>query len=353
VARGLRGPAGGALFTPVGEALGGRSDVLGEPVVGDLRPAVRDHYTVGGRLQSWPLSATVPVLYVDAGLLRRLGIAWPPRTWREVEEVCAAVTGAAGGPERGITWANHGWLSQEAVAMQGGLVAWPDNGRTGALADPDPSGPEFTTWLRWWHRLSESGGYWYSGEPEDWQAAATAFLSGRVAMLVDSSKAASFLVGAGAGAGLDVRVAPLPRPSADSPAPFVSGDSLWLAAGLPAAVEEGALAFLQFLAGPEQAALWHRGHGYAPVTAAAADLLAAQGWFGEHPEHRTAVDELRASDDTFAALGPVLQDPMTLNHELAAACHDVLTDGADPADRLALAAARLRPAIPARSSEEP
>lgn len=349
-ARDARAADGTPLFTPVGRALAGRAEILGEPVaVHDLVPAVRDFYTCGGELCSVPVTATTLLLYANTTLLEAAGVSALPTTWEELRQACAAVVRAPEGASHGITWANDGWVFQQAVALQGGLLAVPGNGRTGRATSVDLSSPHLLEWVRWWAGLHADGLYLYTGSPSDWGGAFGAFAQQRVAFTLDSSKAAEDLVRCGGQAGFDVAVCPMPAadraPRAGNP---VSGDSLWLAAGLDRATEDGALAFTQFLINPRNAAEWHRANGFVPVTESAAALLEEEGWFAGRPHQRVAAEQLRAADGSVAALGPLVGGLADIGEIMTGAMDDVLLRGADPVERFTRASARAQEVLDGR-----
>jgi sn-glycerol 3-phosphate transport system substrate-binding protein len=80
------------LFTSVGKAIGGRVEILGEPVLlGDIVPAARDYFTYMGEQMSLPPTASTVVLYANMNILRAAGVHEVPRTWRELVAACRAI----------------------------------------------------------------------------------------------------------------------------------------------------------------------------------------------------------------------------------------------------------------------
>jgi sn-glycerol 3-phosphate transport system substrate-binding protein len=343
-ARDLRAADGTPLFTSVEAAVAGRGEILGEPVVlDDLAATVRASYTVDGELFSLPATVTTMLLYANTTLLQAAGVREVPRTWEELEQACAAVARMEGGPGHGISWANDGFVFEQAVAQQGGLLADRDNGRSGRGRTVDLASPQMLAWVRWWAGMKERGHYLYTGEPSDWGGAFGAFAEGRVAFTLDSSKAAEDLVRCGAEAGFTVVACPVPRNSRARYAGHpVSGDSLWLAAGLSPKEQDGALALMQYVINAENAADWHRSNGFVPVTETAFGLLEEAGWFGARPHQRVASEQLDASDRSPAALGARLGDFAGIHEVMARAMHEVLEHGADPAAAFAEATAKAQ-----------
>jgi sn-glycerol 3-phosphate transport system substrate-binding protein len=329
---------GGPLFTPVQRALVGRREVLGEPVVDDFVDTARRYYSYDGELVSMPFSVSTGLLYANMTMLRAAGITEVPQDWDALEAACQAVVRLDGGPSHAIAWAIDGWFFQHVVCQLGGLLVDHDNGRSGQAQKVDLASKELLAWATWWQRLHRDGLYLHTGVAQDWVGTFDAFIEGRVAFLYNSSVMAEQLVSAGALAGIEVVVDRLPRNGA---VPYsgdvLGGDSLWLAAGLSTEVQDGALAFLQYLLNPESAAAWHKSSGFIPVTRGSHRLLEAEGWFAEKPHHLTAPMQLDASDGSPAATGSLAGELSGMHADLVQAMTDVLEQGADPARRFAQA----------------
>jgi sn-glycerol 3-phosphate transport system substrate-binding protein len=332
LARDTYTPDGRPYFTSVERALAGRRQVLGEPVlIDDIEPLIRDFFSYAGELVSVPVTATTALLYSNTSLLAAAGVTEVPRTWDEVEAAGAAVLRLAGGPSHGVTWPNHGWLFQQAIAQQGGVLADNANGHTGRATTVDLAAKEMLAWADWWQRLTANGHF---GHTDDWLTAFTAFASQQAAFTLSTSKLAHEYVQTGAEAGFGVTVSPMPYNSAVPHAGHtISGQSLWLADGLDQAKQDGALAFTQYLISPHNAAEWHKAVGFIPVTRAAYDLLDEAGWFAENPHQRAATDQIRAATRTPATAGALLGDFAGIQHAMTRAMDDVLRRGADPAAR--------------------
>ncbi|VVJ20414.1 Glycerol-3-phosphate ABC transporter [Amycolatopsis camponoti] len=323
------------LFTPVERAVAGRTEILGEPVVtGDVIRPLRDFYSQDGELGSMPTVGTTSLLYTNKSVLDAAGVREIPRTWGELEAACAAVARLSGGPSHGVTWANHGIFFQQALGTQGALMVEPDNGRTARGTRISLAGKEMLTWVEWWQRLHAAGTYLYTGAVNDWLGTFQRFIGGQTAFRFSSCTDVRYTVAAAKDAGFDLVVSRLPY---NEQVPFagnvVAGTSLWLGAGLDPVVEEGALAFLQFVNNPRNAAEWHKISSFIPVTNAAIARLEDEGYFAEHPYHRVAPDQLHAGDGSLAARGPLLGDYGGIHDVLTAAMDDVLARGADPAER--------------------
>lgn len=341
LARDTRGDNGKPLFTSVEKAIGGRKEILGEPVVlDDIISAARDYYTYDGDLTSVPVTATTTLLYVNRTLLDAAGVPGIPRTWDQIEAACEAVARLAHGPSHGITWPNHGWLLQQAVAEQGGLLADNDNGRSTAATTVDLASKEMLAYVQWWRRLYEEGHYLYTGTQWDWGGPLEAFTAQQVAFTISTSKLTDALTRMSQDAGFELEVGRMPR---NGHVPYagdmVSGQSLWLADGLGKSEQDGALAFIQYVLNPRNAADWHKASGFLPITGGSFDLLAEEGWFDKNPHLRVATDQLHAADGSPAALGAMLGDFAEIQRVMTQAMEDVLVREADPVVRFTQATA--------------
>lgn len=316
-------------FTSVERAIAGRTEILGEPVVlADMLPAARDYYVYDGAVAAMPPLTSTTLLYANTTLLAAAGITDVPRTWHELDVACKAVAGLPGGPAHAITWPNHGWLFQQSVAQQGGLLADHDNGRDGRARSVYLASDEMLAYVRWWQRLHRDGHYLYqdSADAVDWEANYQAFAGQRVAFALTTSVVAARMVEAGRRGGFEVRACRMPH---NGEVPYagnvIGGDSLWLSDGLDPVTRDGALAFIQFLSNPANAAARHRETNFVPVTRGAVALLEEQGWFAENPHHWAAVDQLAANTGTPAGRGALLGDFAGIQTVLTRAMHDVLT----------------------------
>ncbi|MFJ9810804.1 extracellular solute-binding protein [Streptomyces sp. NPDC101158] len=343
---------GSPLFASVEKAIAGRDKILGVPVrLDDLVTAARDYYTLDddGLFALPPLTSTT-LLYANTTVLAAAGVHTLPRTWEELTVACEAVARLDDGPSHGVTWPNHGWLFQQAVAQQGAPLASPANGRDGRARTAELDSPAVLRFARWWQRLHADGHYLYSGlrsAGDDtypaWERNYRAFAEQRTAFVLSTSVEADRMVQAGRDGGFAVEASPMPYcgevPYAGN---VIGGDSLWLAAGLEPAARDAALAFLLTFLTPQNAADRHKTSGFIPVTASARELLDEEGWFDANPHHLVALDQLAAGDRSTTTRGALVGDFVGIQDEMTAAMHDVLTVGAEPAERFARAAAEAQ-----------
>src|SRR5690606_11762485 len=76
---------------------------------------------------------------------------------------------------------------------------------------------------------------------------------------------------------------------------IIGGASLWVFAGKTDATYKGVVKFFKFLSSPAQAAAWHQGTGYVPVTKAGYQATLESGFYDKNPGTEIAVKQLDAA----------------------------------------------------------
>ncbi|MDH5372326.1 MAG: extracellular solute-binding protein [Acidimicrobiia bacterium] len=328
--------AGNPIFKSVTEAIGGRSEILGEPVVlDDVVSAARNYYTVDGSFYSMPWNTSSTVMFNNMDILNEAGITEPPATWADVEAACEAIAALPDGPSGCITWPNHSWFVEQSMGQVGELLANADNGRSGRATEVYLESDGMLDYLNWWKSLSDAGYYTYTGLQRDWDGTSNAYIAGEVAMLIYSSSDTTFF-----DENTDfTNVASFMPRNGDVPyvGNLIGGATIWMLDGMDSATEDGALAFMNFFSNPENAAAWHQLTGYIPITQAAVDLLEAEGWYEESPNSKVASDQLAAAANTPASLGALLGNFVGIRDIITIAIEDILVNDLDVATRIAAA----------------
>lgn len=329
----LRTPDGRPVFTSVQAAIGGRSRILGVPVVtDDLLPDIRATYSLRGELLAQPITSQTSVLLANQPLLQQAGIRAMPRTWDELTEDCRILTTMAGGPKHCVGWPNHNWYFQQALAQQGGPLVNNLNGRASRATATELASAPVLRYAEWWRSLYKAGYYFYSGQPEDWPSVAQAFAQGDIAFMMDSSNQSIFMTTPFA-----QLASGLPVPSATPPgqgAPNIaSGDALWLRSGLSRREQDGALAFAQFLSSPAALASFAEKTGYLPVTRSGVRELDRRGWLDTHPAARAGIERIASAPVQPQYLTALTGNFDPVQHQLLLAMDDVLNHDVPIADR--------------------
>lgn len=322
---------GAPAFTSVERAIGGRSTIMGEPVVfGDIVPGAREYYSHDGAIAAMPLLTSTTLLYVNVSMLAAAGVEEIPRTWADIDAACKALGRLRDGPAHCITWPNHGWMFQQSVAQQGGLLTDHDNGRSGRAETVNLASDQMLAYVEWWQRLHRDGYYQYlsNGTEVDWDGNFRAFAEQRVAFTLTTSVEAKRMVQAGRDGGFTARAARMPyNGEAGYAGNVIGGDALWLAADIDEQTRDGALAFIQYLCTPRNAARRHIETNFIPITFSSARLLESAGWFDANPDFLVAADQIQATSGSPAARGALLGEFAAIQEITTRAMHDVLTRG--------------------------
>ena len=300
-----------------------------------IQPILR-YYTVGGKLYSMPFNSSTAILYYNKDAFRKAGLdpERPPRTYAELEEMGRRIV-ASGAARAAITFGWPAWIFEQTFAYHNQLYADNDNGRAGratrVLFDNEFGRMVASRWAQW----AREGLLMYGGRE---YAPNRAFLSGEVAMLLQSTSQVSTIEQA---ASFEVGTAFLPRiegqPEGKS---VIGGASLWVInrRGRTQAERDAIVAFLRFLAEPEQTVQWHKDTGYFPATETAVRLLEQEGWFTQHPNYATAFRQIQMGPDTPATRGVLLGNFVQIRDIVDTAMERIFSGSLTPAQALAQAA---------------
>jgi sn-glycerol 3-phosphate transport system substrate-binding protein len=330
---------GTPFFKPIEEAIAGREEINGLPVVLDdyVAPVV-SYYSLDGQFTSMPWNTSSAIMFVNQTMLDAAGVEAIPTTWEEIEAACAAIMALEDAPANCITWPNHGWFFEQSVAQQGADLVNNGNGREARATETFVASDAAINYVQWWKDLQDAGYYIYTGVQLDWTGTYNAFIAQDVAMLIYSSSDTTALTNDGAEAGFEVVAAPMPyNQETGYTGNLIGGASLWLANGLAPEVEDGALTFLLDFTNTENAADWHKVTGYIPITNSAIELLEEEGWFEENPNSRVASEQLANSEQTSATAGALVGAFPGIRNAVTTAIEDILVNGTDVTEALTAA----------------
>jgi sn-glycerol 3-phosphate transport system substrate-binding protein len=328
--------SGAPIFKSVTDAVAGRTEILGEPVIlDDVISAAKNYYTVDGSFYSMPFNTSTTVMFNNMDILNAAGITTPPATWAEVTAACEAIAALPDAPSACISWPNHGWFVEQSLAQQGEVLANNDNGRTDRATEVFLETDGMLAYLDWWKGLNDAGYYTYTGLQRDWEGTMALYQAQEVAMLIYSSSDTSIAVG---DTDFTNDTSFMPRNEAvDYVGNLIGGATIWMLDGMDQTTEDGTLAFLNFFSNADNAALWHQRTGYEPITGASIEVLAAEGWYEEAADYKVSSDQLAAAQDTPAARGAILGNFVAIRDIVTLAIEDILVNGVDVAETMATA----------------
>ena len=281
-------------------------------------PAVAGYYTDrSGRMLSLPFNSSTPVFFYNKDVLKKAGVANPPKTWREVQE--AAQKAKAAGSACGFTSGWQSWVQLETMSAWHNVpFATRGNGFEGLDAKL-----EFNTDLMVRHiallsSWSKGELFTYGGRRNEAEAK---FFNGECAMMTSSSAAYANIK---KNAKFEFGVAQLPYYEEYKGAPYntiIGGASLWVMAGKKPNEYKGVAKFFEFLSQPELQAEWHQATGYVPITKAAYDITQKSGFYDKNPGFDISIKQMSSKTHTYTKgvrLGNFVQIRGIIDEELEA-----------------------------------
>ncbi|MEO1198788.1 MAG: sn-glycerol-3-phosphate ABC transporter substrate-binding protein UgpB [Pseudomonadota bacterium] len=295
----------------------------GEPFdPNDFLSAVVGYYTdTDGNMLSMPFNSSTPILYYNKEVFEAAGLdpETPPQTWNEVAEMSRTII-EAGAATCGFTTGWQSWVQLENFS------AWHDvpfatqaNGFAGMGTElafnSDLHVRHISNMADW----AQEGVFKYGGRRSD---SAPMFYSSECAMYMNSSASRA---GVMANATFDVGFGMLPHYDDVDGAPqnsIIGGATLWVLGGHDSAEYEGVAKFFNYLSSPEVQAQWHQDTGYLPITLAAADTSAEQGYYDDNPGADLPAQQMTNAEPTENSkglrLGSFVQIRDVINEELEA-----------------------------------
>ena len=265
-------------------------------------PAVASYFSdSSGRLLALPFNSSTPVLYYNKEHFRRakLDPHKPPRTWYELPGTLGELRESGSECPYASAWPTwvhlentSAWHNQEFATRHNGF-----DGHDVRLSFNTQLTVRHVSMLSSWVKSR----YYIPAGRED--EAERRFVRGECSVLTASSASYAALA---ATPGLEFGVAPLPYYDDWAGAPYntlVGGAGLWVLSGASRLEYRGAARFLAYLMRPENQAEWHQKTGYVPVTRAAYEFSAKQGFYKTHPSHEIAILQLIAKNTARDARG--------------------------------------------------
>ena len=328
---------GEPVFADLEEIIGGRTEVAGVPVVlDDVVGAAATYYQLDGSYTSMPWNTSSAIMFINRTLLDAAGVEGTPTTWQELEAACGTFMASDAATDSCVTWPNHSWFVEQDIALQGELLANNDNGRSGRADEVFVNSDAMVDYVTWWKGMADQGFYTYTGTQRDWTGTYDLFAAQNVPFLLYSSSDTTALTDEGVTGGFDVEAAFLPRNAeASGGGALIGGATNWVINGLDEQTQDGAIAWVNFLSNPDNAASWHETTGYIPITEAAISGLEAAGYFDDNPNQRIASEQLAASPDTPETTGALIGNFVAIRDVITETIEAVLVNGDDPAAKLA------------------
>jgi sn-glycerol 3-phosphate transport system substrate-binding protein len=312
---------------------------------------VIDAWATSGVRWAMPFNVSNPVLYYLRPMFEAAGLdpdTDSPLSLEDLRAVSQAIVDS-GAASFGIaldtgTDSGGGWFIEQWFAKAGELYADNGNGRlapaTQVLYD-GPAGVELLTFVQQLiiDGLAVNVGDNPSGRDTFFKLADPA---SPAAMTIGTSAGLATVLAA-LGGGLipgltvdDVGVGPMPGPGG-APGVLVGGAALYIVADKGDAEAAAAWDYVQFLVGAESQSSWAAATGYVPVRSDAVELEPLATKYADDPRFAVAYEQLLASADDPASLGPVLGPQREVRDVTARAVAEIF-NGGNVADALTRAA---------------
>lgn len=270
-----------------------------------LAPAL-NYYTIEGKVASFPWNSSNSILYYNKTLLDAAGVTMPREpSFEDIISIGQAVMDA-GVAEGGITWPTHSWFYEQWMASLGAELVNNGNGRAGYATEINLLSDESLAIMNWWKELYDTG-IWVNPGRENWSQARQNFTTQRVAMLISSTSDVNLTENAAYDGGWEVGTAFMPVPEAyDRHGVVIGGGSLWVVADHPEAELAAATKLVVYLSQVSQDIDWHQGTGYFALRKTSLQALDQEGWYDQHPNYRTASDQLAETQLLVATQGALM-----------------------------------------------
>ncbi|MCY4590960.1 MAG: sn-glycerol-3-phosphate ABC transporter substrate-binding protein UgpB [Alphaproteobacteria bacterium] len=258
--------------------------------------SVTGYYTdTDGNMLSMPFNSSTPVLYYNKTAFEKAGISEAPKTWPEVE--AAAMKAQAAGYPCGFTTGWQSWVQIEnfsawhnlSVGTMANGFAGTDTEFTFNSADHVKHIGQLAEWQK--SKVFDYGGRRSESAPKFYGQECVMYMNSSAAYAGVKANAKDFEFG----------VTALPHWADVGSAPqntIIGGATLWVLQGHDAEDYKAAAKFFSYLSSAEVQADWHQFTGYLPITTAAYELTASQGFYEKNPGTDVAIQQMTGKAPT-------------------------------------------------------
>ncbi|TCL71667.1 carbohydrate ABC transporter substrate-binding protein (CUT1 family) [Hydrogenispora ethanolica] len=290
---------------------------------------VANYYRMDGKLNSMPFNSSTPLLYYNKTFFKQAGLDpnQPPQTFEDLKKYAEKLTvrDAQGAVTRyGMTLAIYGWFAEQMSYNQDALYVNNNNGRTGRPTKALFNGPALVRFLDLWKAMVDQGTMLNAGAGT--APAQQAFLSGRAAMMFESTAQVNNFENGLKKIGSELGTAYLPLPKGVKRGGVcIGGASLWVTKDHPEEELKATWEFLKWLTLTEQQVYWFENTGYFPTTLSAVEAAKKTRFFTEHPNYATAFQQLLIAKNDYATQGAVMGSFAAVRKTVEDAVEEVLS----------------------------
>ena len=332
---------------------------------------VRGFYSIDGALYPGALTVSTPVLYYNRASFEAAGLDAdaPPATLAELRDTAQTLQDAGVATEP-LSLILQGWFVDTWLTGAGVPIVNADNGRAGNATEANLTSPEAIEIYTILQEMDQAGLIAaFSNTPGQFEHYFAALDEDRVAMLIETSTAATTIAGFLGGTSnlsdlvegtaaedeivgatelnLDLDVAPFPGITEPGRV-FVSGGAFYMTLSGSEAEQAAAWEFIKYISQADQQKIVHLKGSYLPVSdEVASDPQVQQVWANDRAGSwlQTSYEQLQAIDPDFPgpAVGPFSEQRDIMNRSL----DELILADRDPEEVLREAEAELNDALQA------
>ncbi|MGL4772731.1 MAG: ABC transporter substrate-binding protein [Clostridium sp.] len=270
-----------------------------------LEKNILDYYTVDGKLYSMPFNTSTPILYYNKTAFKEVGLnpEVAPKNFDEILEFSNKLVKKNGNTvERyGYAMQIYGWFFEQFLIKQQLDYSNEGNGRKGSankVAFDSNGGAKAI--FEGWKKLIDSGVVGNFGRKSD--DTIDAFTAGKTTMIIGSTASLGDIKSKINGK-FEIGTAYLPSVNAnDKGGVSIGGGSLWAMDKGDSEKASATFEFIKYMVSPEVQVKWASSTGYFSVTKAAYNQPEMVKHLEQHPEFKTAIDQLRETNNSSGAL---------------------------------------------------
>ncbi|MBT3176439.1 MAG: sn-glycerol-3-phosphate ABC transporter substrate-binding protein UgpB [Desulfobacula sp.] len=275
-----------------------------------------------GNLMSMPFNSSTPIMYYNADMLKKAGIAplskSDPITWDELGEITKKLVEAKIAPA-GMVTAWQSWTQIENYsAIHNIAFASKANGYEGLDCELEINNPLVVNHITRLKSWADDNRFMYGGQK--YQGPKSEFMAQNAAFYIDSISGIAKLKKGVKDFKWDAAPLPVEAGTKKLQNSIIGGASLWVLNGHSKEEYKGVAAFLKFLSNNDMQEYWHKETGYFPITIDAYDSLKSKGYYKTDPLQEVGISQLNRAIPTKISrglrLGYFVQIRNIINEEL-------------------------------------
>lgn len=266
----------------------------------NLEDFILNYYRVDNKLYSMPFNSSSAILIYNKDAFKEAGLDpnTPPKSFEDIKNFSKKLTT---GDRYGFAMLIESWFYEQVLANNEEYFMNNNNGRDArptAMAFNTEKGKALFRLLR--ELYTEKTG---SSFGRGWEDLRAAFISGKVAMYMDSSAGLKGIIDS---SNFEVGTGFIPNVSGDFYGSLIGGASMWVMKNEDETMEDGAWDFLKFLTGKEEQSYWAVNTGYYPINGNSYDTDLMKENNQKYPQFETAIKQIRSSNKDKITQGALL-----------------------------------------------